>query len=364
MKKILYTINFLTNGGPTHVLQNIIKNLDKNEYDIYIMTLIDENNKDIVQALKKDGIKIIEFKYNKNLKEILKNKKKIIDKINEIGADIIHTHGIVSTLVVSDYRVKGKKVTTIHNNMYEDYKFTYGKIKGIIYARVHIFCLKKFDEVICCSKTSYDLLKNEIKNISYVRNGIDITKGNQGEIRNKIRKELNISDDDIVYIYVGVINNRKRVVQLVDMFSKDMQENEYLIIVGDGPLINEAKAVANDKVIFVGFKENSIDYFLASDIYTSYSSSEGFSISVIEALNCGLLCLVSDIDSHKECFKIDTECYIGEYFNSSNFGTKKEKIMNMIKNVDKKEIENFQSKFLSSKSMTNEYIKHYKRWGI
>lgn len=54
MKKILYTINFLTNGGPTRVLQNIIKNLDKNKYDIYVMTLIDENSKDIVQALK-DG---------------------------------------------------------------------------------------------------------------------------------------------------------------------------------------------------------------------------------------------------------------------------------------------------------------------
>lgn len=311
-----------------------------------------------------DGIKVIEFKYSKSLKEILKNRKKIINAINEIGADIIHTHGIVSTLVVSSSKVKGKKLTTIHNNMYEDYKFTYGKIKGAIYAKVHIFCLKKFDEVICCSKTSYDLLKREVKNISYVRNGIDITKENKEETRNKIRRSLNINDNDIVYIYVGVINNRKRVVELVDMFSKNMKENEYLLIVGDGPLMSKAKAIASDKVIFTGFKENTIDYFLASDIYTSYSSSEGFSISIIEALGCGLLCLVSDISSHKECFKINTNCYIGEYFNYNNFKTKKEKVRDMIKKSSNKEIEDFQNEFLSSISMTNGYTKHYEKWVI
>lgn len=248
--------------------------------------------------------------------------------------------------------------------MYEDYKFTYGKIKGVIFAKVHIFCLKKFDEVICCSKTSYDLLKKEIKNISYVRNGVDITKENQEEVRNKIRKSLNISDDDIVYIYVGVINNRKRVVELVDMFSKNMKENEYLLIVGDGPLMSKAKAIASDNVIFTGFKENTIDYFLASDIYTSYSSSEGFSISIIEALGCGLLCLVSDITSHKECFKINNKCYIGEYFNSNNFEMKKQNVSDIIKKSSKKEIEDFQKEFLSSKSMTEGYIKHYEKWGI
>lgn len=364
MKKILYTINFLTNGGPTRVLQNIIKNLDKNKYDIYVMTLIDENSKDIVQALKERGVKVIEFKYSKSLREILKNRKKIIKEINEIGADIIHTHGIVSTLVVSSNKVKGKKLTTIHNNMYEDYRFTYGKIKGVIFAKVHIFCLKKFDEIICCSKTSYDLLKKEIKNISYVRNGVDITKESQEEIRNKIRKSLNINDNDIVYIYVGVINNRKRVVELVDMFSKSMKENEYLLIVGDGPLTSKAKTIASDKVIFTGFKESTIDYFLAADIYTSYSSSEGFSISIIEALGCGLLCLVSDINSHKECFIINNKCYIGEYFNSNNFEIKKQKVRDMIKKSSKKEIEDFQREFLSSKSMTDEYIEHYEKWVI
>lgn len=45
MIKIIYTINFLTNGGPTRVLENLIKNLDKNYYEIIVITLINENEK-------------------------------------------------------------------------------------------------------------------------------------------------------------------------------------------------------------------------------------------------------------------------------------------------------------------------------
>ena len=228
---------------------------------------------------------------------------------------------------------------------------------------MHIYCLKKFDEVICCSRTSYDVLKNKLKNTSYIRNGIDIeNKNNSNLIRNKIRKELNISDNDIVYIYGGVINERKRVVELVKMFSETLRENEYLLIVGDGPQMANAKISSNEKVIFTGFKDNIIDYFQASDIYVSNSASEGFSISLIEGLNCGLLCLLSDISSHKECFEIDQNYYIGECFNKENFLEKKEKVSKRINNINREYLSEFQKKYLSASSMTLQYEKYYSKY--
>ena len=359
MKKILYTINFLTNGGPTRVLQNLLKELDLGKYDIYVLTIIDANDKKIVKELKEKGIKIIEFKFNKSLKEILKNKKKIINKILEVAPDIIHTHGIVTTVLINDKKVKAKKITTVHNSIFEDYKYTYGKIKGMIFAYIHIINLKKFDNVICCSKTSYDAIKKYLNNVSYIRNGIDIQGKFNENARKDLRRELNIEENAIVYIYGGVINSRKRVVELVELFNNELSNDEYLIIVGDGNLKNVAElARKNNNIFFTGFKKNIIDYFKAADVYVSYSSSEGFSISVIEALECGLLLLLSDIPSHKECFEIDTNYYLGEYFNESNFINKKNKIyINQI--LDKKSRMEFKTKYLSAKTMTCQYEKYY-----
>ena len=360
MTKILYTINFLTNGGPTRVLENIIKGLNSNEFDIYILTLINENNKEIVDKLTKKGIKIISLNYTKSLKEIMKNRNNIINKINEINPDIIHTHGIVSTIILYSNKINAKRITTVHNSIFEDYKHTYGKFRGIVYAYIHIFALKKFDEVICCSKTSYEVLKKYVKKAKYIRNGIDIeNKKDDIDTRKKVRKELKIKNDAIVYIYGGVINSRKRVIELVEFFNSTLTNNEYLIIVGDGELKNEAENVKkNNNIIFTGFKTNIIDYFQASDIYVSYSSSEGFSISVIEALECELLLFLSDIPSHKECFEIDSNYYLGEIFNKENFAQKKDEIT---KNVtyNKDYIKEFKYKYLSSEAMANQYIKYY-----
>lgn len=363
MINILFTINFLTNGGPTRVLENIISSLDRKKYNITILTLINENNQKLVEKLTKDGIKIVQLNYSKSLGSILKDRKKIEESIKEIKPDIIHTHGIVSSLLFYLMKIDAYKITTIHNNMFEDYKYTYGKYKGIIFSFIHIWTLKGYNNVICCSKTSYEALKRKCKNLSYIRNGIDCNINNVKN-KNEIRKELNIPENDTVFTYVGVVNERKRVVELVKMFASTLKNDEWLLIVGDGELLEEAKKYKNDRIIFVGFKENALDYLNASDIYISNSSSEGFSISIIEALHCNLYCFLSDIPSHKECFEIDNEFYIGEYFNDGNFVEQKEKLITNVKNIKCNNNSKFQDKYLSSKAMTKEYEKYYQIYKV
>lgn len=366
MKKILYTINFLTNGGPTRVLENLVKNLNKDKYDIAIMTLIDENDRSIVEKLRNHDINVLELNYKKSLKEILASRKKIIYQINCCKPDIIHTHGIVSTMIVSSKNIVCKKITTIHNCIFDDYNYTYGKYKGIFLAYIHIMLLRRFNEVICCSKTSYDSIKKYLSRAAYVRNGIDLEKhikGGKGdtEIRRHIRNQLGIDDGAIIYIYAGMISSLKRVNQLVNMFACNMGNNEYLVIAGDGPLREKLQQnVKDNHIIFIGFKTNIVDYLQAADVYVSYSSSEGFSISIIEALECGLLLLLSDIPSHRECFNIDSDYYIGEVFSNINFIAKKQILSKKAEEVECKfSVKEFKERYLSSLIMTNKYEKFY-----
>ena len=55
---------------------------------------------------------------------------------------------------------------------------------------------------------------------------------------------------------------------------------------------------------------------------------------------------LSDIPSHKECFEIDSNYYLGEIFNKENFAEKKDEIT---KNVtyNKDYIKEFKYKYLS-----------------
>lgn len=74
----------------------------------------------------------------------------------------------------------------------------------------------------------------------------------------------------------------------------------------------------------------------------------------------GLLCLLSNIPSHKECLEIDNNYYIGENFELEDFEDKKNIVSNRVKNIDKNKLKEFQSKYLSARAMTQEYEKKYK----
>lgn len=357
MIKILYVINYIENGGPSRVVMNLIRKIDKKRFDITLLTLKDKNNDTLIKELESEGICVKQLNYTSN-SSIIKNVRTIIDNINSISPEIIHSHGLIPDLLVSTNRIKCYKITTIHNNMYEDYINSFGKIKGQLFIYIHQFCLKKIDRIVCCSKTSYNSIKKLNLNSCYIRNGIDIIKSTS---YNDIRDKLGIPPNAVVYIYCGNLTYGKRILELINLLKDNMTPNEYFLILGRGPLYDEVVKYSsnNNNIKVLGFKNNIIDYFNSSDVYVSNSVSEGFSISVIEALGSGLYLLLSDISSHKECFEIDKNIYIGEFFNSKNFTNKKKELNSKMKN-NKEIIRNFQMKNLSCKSFVEQYENEYK----
>lgn len=363
MKKLLFTTNFINNGGPSRVLLNQIEAIDKKKYEIYVLTIIQENDNNLVKELKEKGIQVIEFEMKKSIFDLFKFYKQIINIIADLKPNIIHTHGIVTSIIVASSSIRCYKITTVHNSIFDDYMFKYGKILGILIAKFHIMRLRKFNDIVCCSETALKDNIKYLKKATYIRNGIDFIDDdfyeNKKNIRKRVRNNLNIPNDAKVYIYCGVLTNRKNVTSLVNNFNHSLKEDEYLIIIGDGPQKKEVyDTIKSNKIIMLGYKNNVSEYYLASDIYTSYSLSEGFSISVIEALSCGLSILVYDIPSHRECFEIDESYYIGELFGNDNFLEKK---LNVYGNIYKNESVFIYKKYLSATAMMNEYEKYYEK---
>lgn len=141
------------------------------------------------------------------------------------------------------------------------------------------------------------LVKNAVKNVDLIGNGVDADKFRP--VSHEIKDTANV-------LFVGrLVDSQKKVSKLMEAVKSVCGTR--LTVVGDGEdrdsLENLAgKMEITDKVSFTGWldKENLLKQYQSADIYASASIAEGMSNSALEALACGLPLLLSDIYGHKE----------------------------------------------------------------
>ena len=125
----------------------------------------------------------------------------------------------------------------------------------------------------------------------------------EGE-RSKVRKEFNISEDEIVIGAVSRLVDFKGHVFLLKAFS-ELQEkfaNLKLLIIGDGPLREELIAESkklniSQRTIFAGSR-NSKDVLSAIDIFAQTPKDfggESLPVSMLEAMSVGLPLIASNV---------------------------------------------------------------------
>lgn len=358
MKKIAFVINYIVQGGPSYVVRNIINNLSKREYQCTLVTLFAENDERIVQEIKSKDIEVIQCTSLNRLGCLAGMTLEFDQVIRENCFDIIHSHGIIPDILSARICTEALKVSTLHNNMFEDYLDTFGAAKGRLFIALHLRYLKRIDFCVCCSKSVYIVMKKYLNNVRYVSNGIGETFS-----KNVItRKELSVPDDALVFIYAGQLNTGKNIIWLISKFVQYHHQNEYLIVLGKGDMGARCANKADCNVKFIGLSNDPIAYFKIADVYASASKSEGLSISVLEALDNGLVLLLSNIPSHSEIIDNCSSTYIGEVFkidNENNFAQAIEKIR--AARFDRHKIKAYKNELYSAKKMAVGYEHVYNK---
>mgnify|MGYP004515770977 FL=1 len=353
MIRIAYVINYIVKNGPSSVVLNIINNIDREKYEVSLITLFSGNSPEVIAHLKSIGVSVYECTTLSRMKCLLGQCKEFDDTVRNGHYDILHTHGLIPDVVSSRLNTPVKKITTIHNNMYEDYPDNYGWIKSRIFITLHLNALKNLDKCVCCSESVYKVMKQKLSNTTFIRNGIEPICAKSVATR----EELNIPDDAKVFLYAGVLNTRKGVVNLIENFVRYRNEDEYLIVLGTGDKEAECKEKADDHVQMLGFQPDPIAYMNISDVYASASRSEGFSISVLEALSCGLGLFLSDIPSHREVVMAGKDIPVGVLFKQTDIEGALSRIRKM--SLCKSTISRFQRDNLSARRMTALYDYEY-----
>jgi glycosyltransferase involved in cell wall biosynthesis len=129
-------------------------------------------------------------------------------------------------------------------------------------------------------------------------NGVDLRvhRPATAEDRARLREQLGLTPDRFVGVFVGRLHPVKDVDTLLKA-AAIVPELE-LVIVGDGPERTRLEAAAarlgvHSRVRFHGFSSRVVDVLRAADAFLLSSHGEGMSNALLEAMACGLPCLVS-----------------------------------------------------------------------
>ena len=147
------------------------------------------------------------------------------------------------------------------------------------------------------------------------------------EQRTQLRRELNISADAPVAVFVGRLDPQKELPWLIGAFARVVRElpNAILALVGDGYLRAELGKLVSDmnldrNIIFTGRLDSSgvLKWLQAGDLFTLISAVEGLPCSLIEAMAAGLPSVVSNIPAHTQLVENEVNGMVTELGNQES----------------------------------------------
>ena len=118
--------------------------------------------------------------------------------------------------------------------------------------------------------------------------------------RKQIRLKYKITDDEVLFLYVGRLTTDKGILDLVDAFAKIKHTGCHLMFVGPEEKITHKDISArlygvHSRVHFVEFTEVTERFMAAADVLCLPSYREGFGVVVIEAAAVGIPAIASRI---------------------------------------------------------------------
>jgi glycosyltransferase involved in cell wall biosynthesis len=164
--------------------------------------------------------------------------------------------------------------------------------------------LARYDRVIVFSEIQRELL---IKlgvpgdRVAVIPNGVDEQKYSPGysNVKYQLRAKR-------LFVYQGRIATEKNIEALLKAWKlTEMGDDCQLLMVGDGPIRSSLQPYYGKEhnIIWLGFIANEqqrIDILRAADVFILPSLIEGLSISLLEAMSCGVACLATDAGADGE----------------------------------------------------------------
>lgn len=311
-KKLLIAVHTLQLGGVEKIVVNLLKRMDKQKYDITLLSIVDDG------IFKKDVMNIPGIKYKYFFKGYFKRSRNDINSkfykistrmmniiwkwylflikyfpkylykknIKEVyDIEIAFMEGKVAKIIANSNNKNSKKVAWIHTDIEN-----ISRKNMFVSLDEEIDCYKKFNKIVCVStdvKFHFCHKTGITENVVVQLNPINIK-----EILEKSKEPIKekMIHNGIIICAVGRLAFEKGYDRLLKVHRKLLREhiNNTIWIVGEGLERARLEEYVKDNkleesVQLVGYTQNPYKYLKEADIFVCSSRIEGLSSTVIEA---------------------------------------------------------------------------------
>lgn len=307
--RIGYVVSTLRRSGPSRQLLNLSQKIKEQGDKPYILTLSGESSDSLRSEFVAMGVEVRSLAMGR-LKGLFVGRKEVKNWIHEARIDVVHTQGIRADSVVAPLGLP--HVATLRNYPYDDYPPLYGRVRGWCMAKWHLSVLRKVSRPVVVSRGVAGMLCRIGMDIDVVQNGVDVVYFGIPVSKRRSKEAVGYLGERPLVLATGHLIERKdpetaiRAITSLGDFD--------LVLLGDGDLRSglERRWGAHKRVRFEGRVEDVRQWLQAADVFVSPSRSEGLPNAVMEAMACGLPCVLSDIPPHQEL--LEREPAAGELF--------------------------------------------------
>lgn len=291
-------------GGTQVFILNVLRNIDLSKFQIDIaINFEDSANKGIGDILKEFGCNVYFWPYFK-VYNYIQFKSFWKGFLAENHYDIVHGHSTNSASLYLKYAKEVGCVTVAHchstgyrgNKIQQLLKRHFAKgvrdVADYWFACSDTAALKLYGEAYKTYPHYYEM-PNAIN--------VDIYKYDEN-IAIRIRKEIGVSNDELLCGHIGTFSEPKNHSFLLDVFAEllKQQPKSRLVCCGVGSLKPAVEKKAKtlgifDKIVFTGVVSNANEYLMAMDVLVFPSVFEGFGIAILEAEAAGTQVVMSDV---------------------------------------------------------------------
>lgn len=317
--KILHFLTSISTGGAEKFcvdLANTQSMFDNLEVHICVLDEINEKQLLIKQISNQVNLISLNKKGGYDLKIITK----IYKLLEDINPDFIHING--RALIYTSIPILLKKIPsvyTVHTFAHKEYNKYFKMYNKLLFT----FFPKLFTPV-AISKTVLETIKStygqQFNELIY--NGSSPLKRTNEFINvQKMINSLKVNEDTLVFLYIGRIAPEKNTLLLIESFNKllDKNENIVLCIIGYDSTIKKdyiTKCIKTNryqnKIKFLGQRNNVADYLSAVDALCLTSIYEGLGIVGLEAFSLGIPILSTPSGGPSEIIDSSKNGYISK----------------------------------------------------
>lgn len=307
MIQVIHSVSVMDRAGQETLLMNILRNIDRNKLHFSFLCSsekVGEYNEEIKQLggnifyLKKCWLHKI--KYLNYLGDIYVNY--LFFSQHKRAFNILHIHNyhaFTTYLQVLGAKWAGMHTIIVHShNSNSVHPYLHLCFRNAL----NYFNINRF----ACSKVAAQWMFGEkAEKTLIINNGIildDFSFNKNARI--ELRKNIGISDDELVIGHIGRFNSQKNHTFPLSIFQEIHKINRQtkLLLVGKGELEESIKKMItklrlDDSVILLGIRDDIPKLLSCFDVFLFPSLYEGLSVVLVEAQASGLPCIISDTNS-------------------------------------------------------------------